>query len=80
MSLAVKILLIIVVVLAIVLVVLYFLGKKAEKRQAEQQEKLDAAAGLPPFPGRILCYGRWTETGGGCYREKQNRNCPYLYS
>ena len=44
MSLAVKILLGIIIVLAIVLVVLYFLGKKAEKRQAEQQEKLDAAA------------------------------------
>ena len=44
MSLTVKILLGIIIVLAIVLVVLYFLGKKAEKRQAEQQEKLDAAA------------------------------------
>ena len=38
------VLLVITAVLAIALVVLYFLGKKAEKKQAEQQEKLDAAA------------------------------------
>ena len=31
-------------VLLIALVVLYFFGKKAEKKQAEQQEKLDAVA------------------------------------
>ena len=44
MSLTVKILLTIVIVLTIALIVLYFLGKKAEKRQAEQQEKIEAAA------------------------------------
>ena len=35
-------LLIIVIVLAIIIAVLYFLGKKAQKKQAEQQELLDA--------------------------------------
>ncbi|MGO5053775.1 hypothetical protein ACTQ6A_14910 [Lachnospiraceae bacterium LCP25S3_G4] len=44
MSLAVKILLIILVVLIVVLIALYFLGKRAEKKQAEQQKQLDAAA------------------------------------
>lgn len=34
---------IVLVVLAIIAVVLYFLGKKAEKRQAEQQQQIDAA-------------------------------------
>lgn len=38
------VLLVITAVLLIALVVLYFLGKKAEKKQAEQQEKLDAVA------------------------------------
>lgn len=38
------VLLVILVVLIIACIVLYFLGKRAEKRQAEQQEKLDAAA------------------------------------
>ena len=38
------VLLVITAVLLIALVVLYFLGKKAEKNQAEQQEKLDAVA------------------------------------
>ncbi|WP_408632275.1 hypothetical protein [Muricomes intestini] len=36
--------LIVLAVLIIALVVLYFLGKKAEKKQAEQKEQLDAAA------------------------------------
>ncbi len=44
MSLFFKILLIILVILTVVLIVLYFLGKRAEKKQAEQQEKIDAAA------------------------------------
>lgn len=35
---------IIVIVLAIVLVVLYFLGKNLQKKQASQQEAMDAAA------------------------------------
>lgn len=35
---------VIVVVLAVACIVLYFLGKKAEKKQAEQKEQLDAAA------------------------------------
>ena len=35
-------LLVIVIVLAIIIAVLYFLGKKAQKKQAEQQEMLDA--------------------------------------
>ena len=35
-------LLVIVIVLAIVIAVLYFLGKKAQKKQAEQQELLEA--------------------------------------
>ena len=39
-----SVLLVITAVLLIALVVLYFLGKKAEKKQAEQQEKLDAVA------------------------------------
>ena len=38
------VLLVILVVLIIACVVLYFLGKKAEKRQAEQQAQLDAVA------------------------------------
>lgn len=37
-----KILLIIAAVIAIVIAVLYFLGKKAQKKQAEQQELLNA--------------------------------------
>ena len=46
-------LLVIVIVLAIIIAVLYFLGKKAQKKQAEQQELLDKKrmkmkdAGLP---------------------------------
>ncbi|MEF9916312.1 MAG: hypothetical protein RSD97_03055 [Lachnospiraceae bacterium] len=44
MSLAVKILLVVLIVLIIAFVVLYFLGKKAEKRQAEQKQQLDAVA------------------------------------
>ena len=35
-------LLVIVIVLAIIIAVLYFLGKKAQEKQAEQQELLDA--------------------------------------
>ena len=35
---------IVLLVLIVACVVLYFLGKKAEKRQAEQQEQLDAVA------------------------------------
>ena len=35
-------LLVIVIVMAIIIAVLYFLGKKAQKKQAEQQELLDA--------------------------------------
>lgn len=38
------VLLIILAVVIIACVVLYFLGKRAEKRQAEQQEQLDAVA------------------------------------
>lgn len=38
------VLLVILVVLIIACIVLYFLGKKAEKRQAEQQAQLDAVA------------------------------------
>ena len=38
------VLLVILIVLIFACVVLYFLGKKAEKRQAEQQEQLDAVA------------------------------------
>lgn len=44
MSTLVKVLLVILVILIIALLVLYILGKKAEKRQAAQQEQLDAAA------------------------------------
>lgn len=39
-----KVLLITMVVIAVLLVIFYFLGKKAEKRQAESQQKIDAAA------------------------------------
>ena len=38
------VLLIILVILVAALVVLYFLGKRAEKKQAEQKEQLDAVA------------------------------------
>ena len=38
------VLLVILIVLIVACGVLYFLGKKAEKRQAEQQEQLDAVA------------------------------------
>ena len=38
------VLLVITAILVIALVALYFFGKKAEKKQAEQQEKLDAVA------------------------------------
>ncbi|MGN8921412.1 hypothetical protein ACTNB0_10065 [Lachnospiraceae bacterium HCP28S3_F9] len=38
------VLLVFLIVLIVACVVLYFLGKKAEKRQAEQQEQLDAVA------------------------------------
>lgn len=44
MSTLTIVLLVILAVLIIACVVLYFLGKKAEKRQAEQQEQLDAMA------------------------------------
>ncbi len=44
MSLPVTILLIVLAVLIIGAIVLYFLGKKAEKKQAEQQQQLDAMA------------------------------------
>lgn len=44
MSIAVKILLAVLVVMIVVLIVLYFLGKKAEKKQIEQQKQLEAAA------------------------------------
>lgn len=43
MTLFWKITLIIAIIITVALVVLYFLGKKAEKKQAEQQEKLEAA-------------------------------------
>lgn len=43
MNLFWKVMLIIMIITAVALVVLYFLGKKAEKKQAEQQEKLDVA-------------------------------------
>ena len=38
------VLLVILVVLIIACIVLYFLGRKAERRQAEQQEQMDAVA------------------------------------
>ena len=38
------VLLVILVILIIACIVLYFLGKKAEKKQAEQQAQLDAVA------------------------------------
>ena len=38
-----QVLLIILAILIIVLVTLYFLGKKAQKKQAERQEQIDAA-------------------------------------
>ena len=38
------VLLVILIVLIIACVVLYFLGKRAEKKQAEQQKQLDAVA------------------------------------
>lgn len=38
------VLLVIIAILVIALIALYFFGKKAEKKQAEQQEKLDAVA------------------------------------
>lgn len=44
MSTLVKVLLIILIVLIIAFIVLYFLGKRTEKKQAAQQEQLDAAA------------------------------------
>lgn len=37
------VLLIIVIVLAIIVTVMYFLGKRAQKKQAEQQEQIEAA-------------------------------------
>lgn len=39
-----KVMLVILIVLVIALIVLYFLGKKAEKKQNEQQAQIDAAA------------------------------------
>ena len=39
-----KVLLVIAVILVIVLVALYYFGRKLEKRQAEGQAQLDAAA------------------------------------
>ena len=44
MSTLTIVLLVILVVLIIACIVLYFLGKRAEKKQAEQQEQLDAVA------------------------------------
>lgn len=44
MSTLTIVLLVILVVLIVACVVLYFLGKKAEKKQAEQQAQLDAVA------------------------------------
>ncbi|HJB87074.1 MAG TPA: hypothetical protein H9766_06920 [Candidatus Dorea faecigallinarum] len=44
MSTLTIVLLVILAVLIIACVVLYFLGKRAEKKQAEQQEQLDAVA------------------------------------
>ena len=44
MSTLTIVLLVILAILIIACILLYFLGKKAEKRQAEQKEKLDAAA------------------------------------
>lgn len=44
MSTLTIVLLVILVVLIIACVVLYFLGKRAEKKQAEQREQLDAVA------------------------------------
>lgn len=42
MSLAFKISLIVLAIIVILLIVLYFLGKRAQKRQAEAQEKMEA--------------------------------------
>lgn len=44
MSKVTIVLLVILIVLIIACIVLYFLGKRAEKKQAEQQKQLDAAA------------------------------------
>lgn len=44
MSLLMKVLLIILVILIIACITLFILGKRAEKKQAQQQEQLDAAA------------------------------------
>ena len=44
MSTLTIVLLVILIVLIIACVVLYFLGKRAEKKQAAQQEQLDAVA------------------------------------
>ncbi len=44
MSTLTIVLLVILVVLIIACIVLYFLGKRAEKKQAEQQEQIDAVA------------------------------------
>jgi len=44
MSTILKVLLIILLILAALLVVLYFLGRKAQKKQAEQQATMDAVA------------------------------------
>ena len=43
MSTVLKVLLIILVILVIALVVLYFVGRKLQKKQAVQQEQMDAA-------------------------------------
>ena len=39
-----KVMLIIILILLIALVVLYFIGRKAQKKQAEQQKQIDAMA------------------------------------
>ena len=44
MSTVTIVLLVILAVLVIALIVLYFLGKKAEKKQAEQEKMLESAA------------------------------------
>ena len=44
MSTLTIVLLVILVILIVACIVLYFLGKRAEKKQAEQQEQIDAMA------------------------------------
>jgi len=44
MSTVLKVILVILLILVVLLVILYFLGRKAQKKQAEQQATMDAVA------------------------------------